>query len=142
MLTADEKILKRKQKQAEYYQKNKEKARINGANWKKNNQDKIRLKNRKLQIKNSYGLSWEEYLSLYEKANGHCEICGTSLKILAEKFEQNSTACVDHCHTTGEVRGILCRSCNVALGHLKDNKVLAWNAYKYLESKDAKCGRD
>jgi hypothetical protein len=130
MLTAD---TKRKLQQAQYYQEHKEQARINGARWKANNAEKIRLKNRKLQVKNVYGLSWEEYELLYNKFSGHCGICGTSLKMVTEKHEQNKAACVDHDHPTGKVRGILCRSCNVALGHFKDSKDRIWNAYKYLE---------
>jgi hypothetical protein len=53
-----------------------------------------------------------------------CEICG---KIPRKEL------CVDHCHDTGLVRGLLCYSCNFALGLLKDNVALLQKASVYLE---------
>lgn len=43
------------------------------------------------------------------------------------------TACVDHDHKTGVVRGLLCWNCNVAIGKLDDNPDTVLNAYKYLK---------
>lgn len=40
---------------------------------------------------------------------------------------------IDHCHTTGNVRGVLCRSCNVALGHVKDSTERLENLIQYLK---------
>lgn len=130
MLTPD---VKRKQKQAEYYQKNKEKSRVAGASWKKANPDKVRLSNRKLQVLNTYGLTWDKYLQLLTNSGGKCEICGTTVEPLAIGKGTKVAACVDHNHTTGAVRGILCRSCNVALGHFADSKELLKAALLYLE---------
>lgn len=132
MLTAS-----RKEELALYYQKNKEAAKKRGAAWAKANPEKKRLVNRKVQIKTQYGLDWDSFVELYNKAEGRCEICSASLELLAKKHEQNTAACVDHNHITGEVRGILCRSCNIAIGHLKDSKDRAFAAFKYLEKQDA-----
>lgn len=134
MLTAD---VKRKAKQAEYYQKNKERARLNGARWKKANPDKIRLKNRKLQLKTQYGLEWDTFVELFNKAEGKCEICHKPLQLAGAKEDVIESASVDHCHTTGKVRGLLCRSCNVALGHFKDSRLHLENALAYLDKNDA-----
>ena len=54
-------------------------------------------------LKTHYGLTPDEYNTLVE--NG-CEVCGS--------FERLH---VDHCHTTGKVRGCLCNACNISLGH-------------------------
>lgn len=50
--------------------------------------------------------------------------------------ESTERLCVDHCHETGRIRGVLCWSCNVALGHLRDNVELLLTAISYLESKE------
>ena len=52
-----------------------------------------------------------------------CAICNSQFNILA----------VDHCHVTGNVRGLLCNNCNNGLGRFKDNKQFLENAIKYLE---------
>lgn len=58
-----------------------------------------------------------------------CEVCGSSDKI-----------CVDHCHDSGVVRGALCWTCNVALGHLKDNpsRIRALADYAELHAQSIK----
>jgi hypothetical protein len=43
---------------------------------------------------------------------------------------------VDHCHTTGKVRGLLCSTCNTALGSFQDNPAYLKAAIHYLESHD------
>lgn len=50
-----------------------------------------------------------------------CSICGSSDKLV-----------VDHCHETGQVRGILCNNCNIGLGMFRDSKSLLDSATKYL----------
>lgn len=70
----------------------------------------------------SYKLSEDDYRELELKSKGCCSICGESLE----------TPCIDHCHKTGEVRGLLCNKCNTAIGFLNDDVNLAFNAYKYL----------
>jgi Recombination endonuclease VII len=58
-----------------------------------------------------FGITIEEYDRMFESRSGLCEICGlTSNKRLA----------VDHDHVTGKVRGLLCGSCNMALGQLEE----------------------
>lgn len=52
-----------------------------------------------------------------------CEICGT----------EDSRAHLDHNHSTGEIRGVLCHQCNIALGMIKENKTIAENLIKYIE---------
>lgn len=57
--------------------------------------------------------------------NGGCRICGTSNK-------RGKPLAVDHCHTTGKVRGLLCTSHNTALGKFKDDPGLLASAITYL----------
>lgn len=68
---------------------------------------RIRAENR---LRSIYGLSLEDYDLLYQSQNGLCVICGGPFKI---------RPVVDHCHATGKVRGLLCNSCNVGVGHIE-----------------------
>ena len=59
--------------------------------------------------------------------NGRCAICEDDLVF------KKGGASVDHCHRTGRVRGLLCKHCNVGLGHFRDNVSRLENAIRYLE---------
>lgn len=63
----------------------------------------------------------EQLEELRRKQNGLCGICQT-----------RDATCVDHCHTTGKIRGWLCRGCNSALGTLGDDVEGVTRALKYL----------
>lgn len=70
----------------------------------------------------AYGLSVEELAALEERQGGRCAICGRKPK---------RRLAIDHDHRTGEVRGLLCRDCNLALGLFGDDvrRLLAALAY-------------
>ena len=91
-------------------------------------------KNRERSIKQNYGISMEQLELLYEKQKGSCAICGKHLDLYSNNKEDSlHVARVDHCHTTGKVRGLLCNHCNIGIGHMRDNIVLLRNAVQYLE---------
>jgi hypothetical protein len=74
-----------------------------------------------------YNLEPEHKQALLDKQNGCCAICGY-------KFGQKKGDIkVDHCHTKGHVRGLLCDLCNRGLGYFKDNTNSFKNAIKYLQ---------
>ncbi len=100
--------------------------------WVKNNPDKVRqyrakdpwtLKKRC----NRHNISVENFWSLYEDQDGTCPICEDPIKA--------EDSAIDHNHSTGEVRGILCKTCNRALGLLKDDPKVLGRAKKYLKTK-------
>lgn len=68
-----------------------------------------------------YDISIEEYQNLLTKSNGRCIICKSDEKL-----------CVDHCHKTNKVRGILCNSCNTGLGFFLDDIGRLNSAIQYL----------
>lgn len=75
-----------------------------------------------------YGLTVEEFHSMLEKQDYTCPICKRSL----DESKLKGTA-VDHCHTTGRVRGILHSTCNMGLGQFEDNPQFLRAAADYLE---------
>lgn len=73
-------------------------------------------------IEMKYGLPEGGYAALFKKQNGRCAICDRSgLKLH-----------VDHDHSTREVRGLLCSSCNTGIGHLSDDIKRLESAITYL----------
>lgn len=91
--------------------------------------EKRKERNRRKNLKR-YGISVEQYDALLAKQNGGCAICGAKEpgRKAAKYFS------VDHEHDSGKVRGLLCHSCNLAIGHLKDRPELCRNAAQYLEA--------
>lgn len=128
-----------KKQHSDYYQKNKEKALQDSYEYRKIKPEKRKLSNRKNHLKREYGLSWDDFTALYDSQEGKCKICGCFIELQSTKNSKTS-ACVDHCHETSEVRGLLCRACNVGIGNLKDSVDLLAKAIVYLES--FKCSDD
>lgn len=84
---------------------------------------------RKQKVLRTYGMSSEEYDELYN--DPQCHICKKhEVQIVYGKVK---TLAVDHCHSEGSVRGLLCQACNVGLGAFKDDPSLLRNAIKYLK---------
>lgn len=73
-------------------------------------------------LKRKYGLTVEQAVELVEAHQGFCAICGAP--------DAND---IDHDHGTGNVRGILCRNCNLGLGHFKDSVERLKEAIIYLQ---------
>lgn len=76
-----------------------------------------------------YGLSPEQYYELYKAQDGKCKICGKELP-------DGEYLHVDHNKETGEVRGLLCKDCNIGLGSFKDNPESLINAAKYIKESE------
>ncbi len=81
------------------------------------------------QLKTEYGMSLEQWWDLFEDQCGVCACCFTPPDIPGQDL------CVDHCHHTGRVRGLICTGCNQGLGHFHDNIGLLQQAIRYLETK-------
>jgi hypothetical protein len=76
-----------------------------------------------------YGITLLQYDEMVKNQNGCCKICGTD-----NPGGKRKRFSVDHNHETGEVRGLLCGSCNSALGLFKDNPNILQSALVYLDS--------
>ena len=73
-----------------------------------------------------YGLSPDDYGRMLKEQNHQCAICAVDFKDMAKG------ACVDHNHTTGKVRALLCHSCNASIGLLKEDVATVHAAAAYL----------
>jgi hypothetical protein len=113
-----------------YYAANKKKWRTYRANWhKKHRSRSIRLM-RSYILKAKYGLTIGQYEDMVIFQGGKCAICGT------DKPGGNGRKLnVDHCHKTGNVRGVLCFSCNAKLGWFEKNRE---SIERYLDKNEPK----
>ncbi len=88
-------------------------------------------------LKRAYGLTLFEFDSMYEAQQGCCKICGNEIAAVGHNLRNKNNRpqndpCVDHCHTTGKVRGLLCFHCNTALGHVFDSQEVLSKMIAYL----------
>lgn len=79
---------------------------------------------RRYRTKHLYGLTEDQLHALYAKQDGRCALC--------RHPEGEKSLCVDHDHRTGEVRGLLCNSCNTLLGYAKESTEILRAAIYYL----------
>lgn len=77
-----------------------------------------------------YGLSLEKYSEMLKDCGGLCMICGGTPSGMSNS---RSRLHVDHDHVTGKVRGLLCGSCNVGLGHFNHDPIRLLDARIYLQ---------
>lgn len=75
-------------------------------------------------LRKRYGMTINQYIEMAKMQDGRCVIC---------RKQTTSTLHVDHCHTTGKVRGLLCNRCNVGLSNFSDDIGIMRNAIRYLE---------
>lgn len=76
-----------------------------------------------------YGLTEADYSQMLEAQGGRCAICGTTQ---GRRKSGDHPLYVDHDHSTGAVRGLLCQPCNSALGMLEDDPERLRRAISYL----------
>lgn len=81
------------------------------------------------QLLNRYGISLEKYKSMLNEQLNKCKICGTEK---SSNFGKRNLS-VDHNHSTGEVRALLCNKCNLGVEFLEKNPGWADKAIAYLE---------
>lgn len=89
-------------------------------------------KNRKIRVKRYYGLTMEQYESMFAAQGERCAICGEFAD--PNGVRAASRLHVDHDHMTGQVRGLLCNHCNRGLGAFKDKPHLLELAINYLKT--------
>jgi hypothetical protein len=95
------------------------KVKENRQRWKQEHPDY----GRKAHLRKVHGITVEQYNRMLQDQHGCCKICN---------HPTTSTLVVDHCHTTGNIRGLLCDDCNLGLGKFRDNVDYLQSAVQYL----------
>ena len=145
---------KQKARASAYYRANKEAIKARVAKWAADNPDKVNSYQKKWQEAHpglsvfrarkwvalnpersaltfyklslgKFGLTIEDFDNMFKAQNGTCAIC-------KEACTRHKRLSVDHDHSTGKVRGLLCHRCNCAIGLLRDRSDLLETAAAYL----------
>jgi hypothetical protein len=109
-------------KRKEHYYKNLEKEYNRRITYRSNNPEKVKASNRNTKLKRAYGITHDDYLEMFNKQNKKCACCNKEFDKLV----------VDHNHTTGVVRELLCNPCNTALGLLNEDVTVMQNMSNYV----------
>lgn len=83
-------------------------------------------------MKRDFGITLDEAQALLDKQGGRCAICDRELQLGLQQPKDGTEAHVDHCPSTGRIRGILCGRCNKGLGLFLDNPAALRKAADYL----------
>lgn len=84
-------------------------------------------------LRKRYGLTQDDYQRMLDRQNGGCAVCHTTVTGGRNRYFD-----VDHDHETGLVRGLLCRRCNITLGHYECFQNMAQMFEAYLHEYDPK----
>lgn len=134
-------VMKHRQNAKTWLSNNHDKRLVQASKWRKNNKEKISQINsrwsenrdpkvakaawRRTWLKSTYGITSEQYDEMLKKQKGLCRICGGVNK-------SGRRLHIDHDHSTGAIRDLLCFGCNGGLGGFKDNQELLFKAIQYL----------
>jgi hypothetical protein len=110
-----------------YEARNKEKRNQKCRDFNKPYYEANKLKWRNNNLLLNYGISLDEFNQMRQEQNYSCKLCGKH----EDLFDRGLY--VDHCHDTGDVRGLLCVGCNAGLGMLGDNVEGLERAISYLK---------
>lgn len=114
-------------KLADQYTLSRDKRSFGGVSMRSKCKECDELRKYKRFIKRTYDITFEDYEHLLERQNHRCAICESRIS-----SSRTSRLFIDHCHTSGRVRGLLCSACNHGLGLFKDSPKLLKKAIQYL----------
>jgi hypothetical protein len=93
--------------------------------------DQVKLSTRRNHLLRNYGITLEQHATLLAKQDHKCAIC---FQLFIGTGNQSTAANLDHCHSTGNVRGLLCGKCNKMIGLAKDDILRLQSAINYLQA--------
>ena len=80
-----------------------------------------------------FGITLDDYNRMHSVQDGLCAICLEPEKAVDHKAKRTRQLAIDHCHTTGKVRDLLCGRCNTAIGAFRDRLDILERAVSYLK---------
>jgi hypothetical protein len=95
--------------------------------WTKNNPERCKMHRRRTLLKNLYGITIEDYNNIFLKQKGTCGICGMNQEQCKRSLH------VDHNHSKGNNRGLLCPNCNHFVGWIEKNPDIINKVDNYLK---------
>lgn len=98
--------------------------------WRQANPEAAKAKDLRARLTRKYGLTPDEVEALAVAQDHRCLLCGSNRRTLV----------VDHCHETGRVRGLLCRSCNTIVGQVERAPVILERLSGYLTHENTTSG--
>ena len=125
----------------QYHQKNKVKIQKKHKEWCNKNQGHLKKYQQKYNIDyykensascrerhflNLYGVTLEQRNQMLLAQNCKCAICGSG-------FKNSRDAHIDHNHSTGKIRQVLCGRCNLGIGRFNEDVTILMSAIKYIE---------
>jgi len=117
-----------------YYAANREEMTAQRRAHREANKEKYAVQQMARRLKSDYGLTPEGYAEMYEAQGGLCWICKEPKRSRLETgTSTREVLCIDHCHHTDKVRGLLCSKCNSAIGLFRENELNLLNAVVYLK---------
>jgi len=109
-----------------YREENKEALEARRKAYYEKNKEARRAYNKALSLLKKYGITLVEKKKMMNEQGNKCKIC-------LQEFNDKVVSCVDHCHSTEKIRGLLCRNCNAGLGFFKDDTKILIKAIEYLK---------
>lgn len=109
-----------------YHSLSKDERRAKKQQYKENDPD-FERKKRDQHLRKLYGLTVDKYDEMWNRQGGCCSICGRHENQFRKRLF------VDHCHTTGNVRELLCAACNFLVGTMETTPDTVAKATEYLE---------
>jgi DNA-binding transcriptional MerR regulator len=88
----------------------------------------------RIQLKQRWGLTLEDYNEMLERQDGVCAICKRPERMLNNRSKMVQGLSIDHCHSEGHIRGLLCSDCNTTLGKVNDDVTILKAMIDYLEA--------
>lgn len=100
--------------------------------YERKNRERNKSRFQELNIIRKHKIDYDEYKWMYERQDGKCEICGKEETKKSRTTGQICRLSIDHDHTSGFIRDLLCHNCNALIGHAGESEKIFDSAKSYI----------